>query len=89
MSVENDNSSAFEEAIAYFKNIENVTIVEEYTNGSFSCGNCIDFHLPNSHLKAYFGTGLILYNGNINIDAECGFKGDISFEEFVKLELID
>ena len=81
--------SAAEEAIAYFKNIENIIIVGDHTSGSFSCGNCIDFYLPNSHLKVYFGTGLVLYDGTVNIDAEGGFKGDISYEEFTKLELID
>ena len=81
--------SAAEEAIAYLKNIENVTIVGSHSNGSFSCGNCIDFYLPNSHLKVYFGTGLVLYKGTINIDFEGGFKGDISYEHFTKLELID
>ena len=87
--INESTGSAAEEAIAYFKNIENVTIVGEHTNGSFSCGNCLDFYLPNSHLKVYFGTGLVLYNGNINIDAEGGFIGDIKYEDFTKLKLID
>lgn len=41
--------------------------------------------MPNSHFKAYFGTGLVLYDGDRNIDAEGGFFGDISFETFEKM----
>lgn len=41
-------------------------------------------YMPNSHLKVYFGTGIVLYEGNRNIDEEGGFKGDISFEVFEK-----
>lgn len=78
-------ASAAEEGIAFLKNIENVTIVGEHSAGCGSCGNCMDFYLPNSHLKVYFGTGLVLYEGTINIDAEGGFKGDISYEEFETL----
>lgn len=75
-------ASAAEEGIAYLKNIENVTIVGEHSAGCGSCGNCIEFYLPNSHLKVYFGTGIVLYDGTINIDAEGGFKGDISYKDF-------
>lgn len=78
-------ASAAEEGIAFFKNIENAIIVGEHSAGCGSCGNCIDFYLPNSHLKVFFGTGLVLYDGTINIDAEGGFKGDISYEEFEML----
>ena len=78
-------ASAAEEALAFLKNIENVIIVGNHTAGCYSCGNCFEFYLPNSHLKVYFGTGMLLYNGTINIDAEGGFKADISFEEFKKI----
>lgn len=79
------SASAAEEGIALLRNIENVTIVGNHSAGCGACGNCMDFYLPNSHLKVYFGTGLVLYDGTINIDAEGGFKGDISLEEFEKL----
>lgn len=78
-------ASAAEEGIALLKNVENVIIVGEHSAGCAACGNCMDFYLPNSHLQIYFGTGLVLYDGTINIDAEGGFKGDISFEEFERL----
>lgn len=80
--IDERTASAAEEAIAYFKNIENVTIVGNHSAGCGSCGNCITFYLLNSHLKVRFGTGLVLYDGNINIDAEGGFKGDISMLQF-------
>lgn len=77
------SASAAEESIAYLRNIENVTLVGSHSAGAGSCGNCISVFLPNSHLEVYFGTGLVLYDGHINIDAEGGFKGDISDEEFL------
>ena len=83
--IDEHTASAAEEGIAFLKNIENVTIVGEHSAGCGSCGNCIEFYLPNSHLKVYFGTGLVLYDGTINIDAEGGFKGNISYEDFETL----
>ena len=84
----NENSaSAAEEALAYFKNMENVTLVGSHSKGAFSCGNCISIYLPNSHLEVYFGTAALLYllDGEyVNIDAIGGFKGDISLDEFYK-----
>ena len=67
-------ASAAEEGIAYLRNIENVTIVGKHSAGCGSCGNCIEIYLPNSHLRVYFGTGLVLYDGKINIDAEGALK---------------
>lgn len=83
--IDEHTASAAEEAIAFLKNIENVTIVGNKTAGCYSCGNCIDFYLPNSHLKVFFGTGMLLYNGITNIDVEGGFKADISYEEFERI----
>ena len=77
-------ASAAEEGIAFLRNIENVTIVGKHSAGWGSCGNCIEIYLPNSHLRVYFGTGLVLYDGKINIDAEGGFKVYMSYEEFEK-----
>ena len=79
------SASAAEEAIAFLRNIENVTLVGNHSAGVGSCGNCISVYLPYSHLEVYFGTGLVLYDGHINIDAEGGFKGDISEKEFLEL----
>ena len=85
----NENSaSASEEALAYFRNMENVILVGSHSNGSFSCGNCISIYLPNSHLEVYFGTSALLYfldDKYVNIDSIGGFKGDISIEDFDKL----
>lgn len=85
----NENSaSASEEALAYFRNMENVILVGSHSNGSFSCGNCISIYLPNSHLKVYFGTSALLYfldDKYVNMDSIGGFKGDISIEDFDKL----
>lgn len=83
--IDERTASAAEEGVAVLKNIENVTIVGNHTAGCVSCGNCITIYMPNSHFKAYFGTGLCLYEGTRNIDAEGGFRGDISFEKFEKL----
>lgn len=83
--IDEKTASAAEEAIAFLKNIENATIVGNKTAGCYSCGNCIDFYLPNSHLKVFFGTGMLLYNGITNVDAEGGFKADISYEEFERI----
>lgn len=77
-------ASAAEEGIAYLKNIENVTTVGTHTAGCTSCGNCMKIYLPNSHLEVYFGTGFVLFDGK-NVDAEGGFKADISYEEFLDI----
>lgn len=77
-------ASAAEEGIAFLKNMENVTLVGNHTKGCVSCGNCFPMYLPHSHLEAYFGTGLLLYDGHRNIDADGGFKGDIDYETFLR-----
>lgn len=76
------SASAAEEGIAFLKNIENVSTVGTHSAGCTSCGNCMKIYLPNSHLEVYFGTGFVLFDGK-NIDAEGGFKADISYEEFL------
>lgn len=82
----NENTcSAGESAIAFLKTITGTTIVGTRSGGCFVCGNCMEVYLPNSHLPAYFGTGMCLYEKTRNIDAEGGFLGDISYEDFVKL----
>lgn len=81
---ENTASSA-ESAVAYFKTVENAVIVGTHTAGCFTCGNCMTIYLPNSHLPVYFGTGMVLYEKNRNIDAEGGFYADISDVEFLKI----
>lgn len=78
-------ASAAEEPLAVLQNMENAVLVGEHSAGKGSCGNCIAIYLPHSHIKAYFGTGLLLYDGVRNVDAEGGFSGDISFAEFEKL----
>ncbi|MCM1130344.1 MAG: S41 family peptidase [Roseburia sp.] len=81
----NENtSSSGESALAYFKTIENVVFVGNHSRGCFSFGNCITIYLPHSKIPVYFGTGMVLYNKNQNIDALGGFKGDISYIEFEK-----
>lgn len=80
--IDSVTASAAEEGIAALRNIEHVSIVGDHSAGRASCGNCIPIYLPNSHIKAYFGTGIVLYDGDRNVDAEGGFKGDISFAEF-------
>lgn len=77
--------SAAEEALGVLQNTENVVLVGEHSSGCASCGNCITIYLPNSHIKVYFGTGLLLYDGVRNVDAEGGLRGDISFADFEKL----
>lgn len=81
---ENTASSA-ESVIAYFKTVEKAVIVGTHSAGCFSCGNCMTIYLPNSHLPIYFGTGMVLYEKTRNIDAEGGFKADISDEEFLRI----
>ena len=78
------SASAAEEGIAFLRNIENVTTVGTHTAGCTSCGNCMKIYLPNSHLEVYFGTGFVLFDGK-NVDAEGGFKAEISYEEFLEI----
>ena len=81
----NENTaSSGESALACFKTIENVVLVGEHSRGCFSFGNCMTIYLPHSKIPVYFGTGMVLYNKTQNIDAEGGFKGDISYLEFEK-----
>lgn len=82
----NENTcSAGESAIAFLKSISGTTLVGTHTGGCFVCGNCIWVNLPNSHIPVRFGTGMCLYEKTRNMDAEGGFKGDISYEEFTRL----
>ena len=82
----NENTcSAGESAIAFLKSISGTTLVGEHSGGCFVCGNCMEIFLPHSHIPVYFGTGICLYEKTRNMDAEGGFKGDISYEEFVRL----
>lgn len=81
---ENTASSA-ESAVAYFKTIENSVIVGTHTSGCFTCGNCMTAYLPHSHIPIYFGTGMILYEKTRNIDAEGGFRADMSYDDFLKI----
>lgn len=76
--------SSGESAIAYLKTVTGAVLVGDHSGGAFSCGNCVQVYLPKSHLPVYFGTGLILYEKTQNIDAEGGFRGEISMEEFQK-----
>lgn len=76
--------SSGESAVAYLKTVSSAVTVGEHTGGAFSFGNCVTIYLPNSHLPVYFGTGMVLYERNRNIDAEGGFRGDISMNEFLK-----
>lgn len=81
----NENTaSSGESALACFKTIENVVLVGEHSCACFSFGNCLTIYLPHSKIPVYFGTGMVLYNKTQNIDAEGGFKGDISYLEFEK-----
>lgn len=77
-------ASSGESAVAYLKTIANTVIVGTNTAGCFTCGNCMTIYLPYSHLPVYFGTGMVLYEKNRNIDAEGGFRGDITYEAFLK-----
>lgn len=74
--------SSGESAVACLKTVSSAVIVGTHTGGAFSFGNCVRVWLPNSHLPVYFGTGMILYEKTRNIDAEGGFRADISMEEF-------
>jgi len=82
--IDEETASAAEEGIAVLKNIENVMIVGTHTAGCGSCGNCLSLYMPHSHFKAYFGTGWLIYDEHHNIDAEGGFRGDISWPVFEK-----
>lgn len=83
--VNEKTASSAESAVAYLKTCPNTVIVGTHTAGCFTCGNCITVYLPKSHLPVYFGTGMVLYEKTRNIDAEGGFWGDISFEEFHRM----
>ena len=76
------SASAAEEGIAILRNMENVVLVGNHSAGMGTCGNCLPIYLPHSHIRVYFGTGLLLYEGIGNVDADGGFKGDISYEDF-------
>lgn len=76
--------SSGESAVAYLKTVSSAVTVGEHTGGAFSFGNCVTIYLPNSHLPVYFGTGMVLYEKTRNIDAEGGFRGDISMDGFLK-----
>lgn len=75
--------SSGESAIAYLRTVESAVLVGERSGGCFTCGNCIQIWLPNSHLSVYFGTGMVLYEGDRNMDAEGGFRGEIALEEWL------
>ena len=62
--------------------MENVVLVGNHSASMGTCGNCLPIYLPHSHIRVYFGTGLLLYEGIGNVDADGGFKGDISYEDF-------
>lgn len=80
----NENTcSAGEGAIAYLKSFSSTTLVGTHSGGCHVSGNCIQIYLPHSHLPVYFGTGMCLYEKTRNIDAEGGFQGDITYEEFI------
>lgn len=81
---ENTASSA-ESAVAYFRTVEHAVLVGTHTAGCFTCGNCMTVYLPHSHLPVYFGTGMVLYEKTRNIDAEGGFRGDMTYEDFLKI----
>lgn len=76
--------SSGESAVAYLKTVSSAVIVGTHTGGAFSFGNCVRVWLPNSHLPVYFGTGMVLYEKTRNMDAEGGFRGDISMGEFLR-----
>lgn len=77
-------ASSGESAIAYLKTIDNTVVVGDHSAGCFTCGNCMTVYLPHSHLPVYFGTGMVLYEKTRNMDAEGGFRGDISYEAFAE-----
>lgn len=74
--------SSGESAVAYLKTVSSAVTVGTHTGGAFSFGNCVRVWLPNSHLPVYFGTGMVLYEKTRNIDAEGGFRGDLSMDVF-------
>ena len=82
--INEETCSAGESSVAFLKTISSTVLVGTHTGGMFACGNCMQIYLPNSHVPAYFGTGMWLYEKTRNMDAEGGFKADISYEEFVK-----
>lgn len=82
--IDEKTASSGESAVAYLKTVDNVVAVGTHTAGCFTCGNCMTVYLPHSHIPVYFGTGMVLYEKTRNIDAEGGFRGDISYEAFEK-----
>lgn len=76
--------SSGESAIAYLRTVKSAVLVGDRSGGCFTCGNCIRIWLPNSHLPVYFGTGMILYEGTRNMDAEGGFRGELRLKEWAK-----
>ena len=83
--INENTASAAESAIAYFKTVESAVLVGTHSAGCFTCGNCITVYLPHSHLPVYVGTGIILYEGDRNVDAEGGFQADLSVHEWKKI----
>lgn len=81
--IDEKTASSGESAVAYLKTIDNTVVVGNHTAGCFTCGNCMTIYLPHSHIPVYFGTGMVLYEKTRNMDAEGGFRGDISYEEFL------
>lgn len=80
----NENTcSAGESTIAYLKSFSSTILVGTHSGGCHVSGNCIQIYLPHSHIPAYFGTGMCLYEKTRNIDAEGGFRGDISYDDFL------
>ncbi len=81
----NENTcSAGESVIAYLKSFSGTTLVGTHSGGCHVSGNCMTVYLPHSHIQAYFGTGMCLYEKTRNIDAEGGFRGDIRYEEWIE-----
>ena len=75
--IDNGVASSGESCVALLKSVESSTLIGESTFGCFSFGNCIRIYLPNSHLEVFFGTGILLYNKNTNIDSVPGFAPDV------------
>lgn len=74
-------ASSGESAVACLKTIENTLVVGTHTAGCFTCGNCMTVYLPHSHIPVYF----VLYEKTRNMDAEGGFRGDLTWEEFLQM----
>lgn len=82
--IDGATASSAESTVAYLKTIEKTVVVGDHTAGCFTCGNCMTVYLPHSHIPVYFGTGMVLYGKTRHMDAEGGFRGDISYEAFEK-----